>query len=399
VYFNWAGYSDCVDVNVVSGTTPVAHRYGVKPASTTSPVAVKLDHCQWSSLTDMQTSPRILNKNTLSVDACIADCAAQGTGCIGVQVVRASNPSGTLATGVNYPNHPMVWNDTAWKLSFSSAPWDVSPYDAGYFDPCMSWVANNRNQWGCKSVSAGAAKIRPASTDHICFGVLPHRNQDLQVSEDYFFVKDAADPAWYSTCFLMTSSNTFLNIPPVANSYKPPSWAVAQKCMNCTFWASLSKVKYNSVPDWSKAFANQCINCSFVSDSAPVAMALASDYDEGMTANGSPVFTPTIDPTVGPSSDEAANAPPADPDTDNSPPDDSQVNGLSSRSGLSKTAIIAIAAAAGGAVLLLVVVALALRYRAAQAAAAAIKRMSTAGQEMTSNPVTTTASSSNFTAC
>jgi len=363
VFFNWAGYSDCVDVNVVAGTTPVAHRYGLASNETTPSEAVKLDHCQWTNLLELKTAPRILNKTDMSVDACIADCAAQGGYCTGVQVVRASNLAGTMATGVNYPNHPYVWNQSAYDAANAAGPWLVTPYDAGYFDPCMSNVAMNRNQWGCQSEDAAAAKINPAPDDFVFFGVLPWRNQDLQVSEDYYIVKDATDPAWYSTCFLMTSPNTFLDIPSLASAYTPPSWAVAQQCMNCDFWATLGDVKYTSVPDWTQAFDSQCANCSFVSNSAPLSAmsAVTSNYDANTAPNDA---TPS----------------------DSSP---------ASHSGPSKTVIIAIAAAVGAFVLLLVIIGCVVRARSAKAAAT-INRMHTSGQQLTSSPLA--ASSTNFTA-
>jgi hypothetical protein len=52
VYFNWQGYTDCVDVNVMDdgdpvapGVQPVANRYGLTGSSAASEV-IKMDHCE-----------------------------------------------------------------------------------------------------------------------------------------------------------------------------------------------------------------------------------------------------------------------------------------------------------------------------------------------------------------
>ena len=63
------------------------------------------------------TQARKLDNVTLDASACIADCRKYG--CTGVQVVRATNPAGTLAFPPNIPYIPSAAPPSpAWLL-----PW------------------------------------------------------------------------------------------------------------------------------------------------------------------------------------------------------------------------------------------------------------------------------------
>ena len=46
-WFYWSGYKDCVDINVMAGTTPVALRYGYNTTGQ-QPTVIKQDHCQYT---------------------------------------------------------------------------------------------------------------------------------------------------------------------------------------------------------------------------------------------------------------------------------------------------------------------------------------------------------------
>lgn len=88
-FFPLRSYKDCIDVNIVSSTTPVLNRYGLN-ATAAAPSVIKQDHCEFTNIPSAQTLLRKLGPNR-DASQCIADCK-KNAWCTAVQVVRAFNP-------------------------------------------------------------------------------------------------------------------------------------------------------------------------------------------------------------------------------------------------------------------------------------------------------------------
>lgn len=260
VWFYWSGYRDCVDVNVMAGSAPVALRYGYNTTGMLSQV-IKQDHCEYTYIPDARTMARKVNNITRDISLCIAD--ARRANSAGVQVVRAFNPAGALPFPVNLPYI---------RYEYAEPP-------VGVINPCRGFSVYERLTNNC--TKAPGNNLRPGmfgqlnEDDFICFGVSPLRNQDNQVEEDYTIASDPQDPVFYSTCFQFVPVGGFLNVPPI--TYTPPSWSVGDKCIDCDFYASLSKLNYTQIPDWSKGISSMttgggCIPCDLVNSEESVAV-------------------------------------------------------------------------------------------------------------------------------
>jgi len=264
VWFNWSGYMDCVDVNVVPGTTPVEKRYG-QNATAAAPTLVKMDHCEYTYVGWTETGCYKLDPVKRDASKCIAECMNSPT-CTAVQIVRANNADWTLPAVVNVPFVPLQWNATAFELAGFS--WDK----AGLLDPCMSLSVQLRVERGCKLKTGfwcDRDVIKPGPDDYICYGTNPQRNQDNQVEEDYRIATEKEDPVWYSTCLAKVPAGGFLNIPPF--EYKVPTWDAGDACIDCAFHKNLSMVPNTATPDWTRAFADTCQDCSIKNSAATMA--------------------------------------------------------------------------------------------------------------------------------
>ena len=282
-----SGYRDCIDVNVRAGTTPVENRYGL-PSSQAAPSVVKQDHCEFTYVTYAQTITRKLGPSR-SAQPCINDCIARGyAGCTAVQVVRAVNPPAALPYTVNWPLIPYIYNQT--KI------------DSGEFNPCGMLSVHDRTTKGCTAAPSWNARpnmFSPplTSDDYICYGLIPARNQDNQVEEDYRIASEPSDPVFYSTCFQLVPAGGFLDVPPI--TYTVPDWSTGDACLDCTFHANLTSLNYTQIVDWQSGLASSvgsgaCRDCSIIEsmDSAPLLKAQLAGANQpyaGVDAPPAPV--------------------------------------------------------------------------------------------------------------
>lgn len=199
-YFRWAGYRDCVDVNLVSGSTPVAKPYGAT-TGTFKPVVsfAKVNNCEFGYVRNPATQCMVLPSTataiatTKTAQACLDACAATPT-CTAVAAVRATNPAGTLTRTPNIPY--LKWTGT--DLSFSPAA----------NAPCEYWSVMNRTKAGCTTVQPLCDKtaLSPGANDFVCYGLVPFVDPLLQVTGIYEQFTDPEDPRFYSTCWLKSTT-------------------------------------------------------------------------------------------------------------------------------------------------------------------------------------------------
>eukprot|EP00455_Lapot_gusevi_P024482 TRINITY_DN2550_c0_g1_i3.p1 TRINITY_DN2550_c0_g1~~TRINITY_DN2550_c0_g1_i3.p1 ORF type:complete len:826 (+),score=257.23 TRINITY_DN2550_c0_g1_i3:74-2551(+) len=240
-WFKWGGYKDCVDVNIYP--TTVARPYGTVN-STGSGDFVKLDNCEYLFVLNPKTQCTIMANN--SADVCLKACAAN-RGCTGVQAVRAFNLPWTLPYPENIPY--LSWNSS-----------QVEPVNKPN-GPCGYFSVPRRTRAGCNVINSNCnpAVLKPGPNDYICYGLVPFRDQDLQAGEDYETTKDPRDPKFYSTCWIKTTPQGFLDVPPMRKI--TPPWNYAERCVSCKFRQYVANVSTSIAPDWALGLTDQCVQC------------------------------------------------------------------------------------------------------------------------------------------
>jgi hypothetical protein len=170
-------------VNVINSSTDVVDRYGLA-ASDAPPTAVKTDHAEYTYISTSVTPCRKLDRVTRDASQCVQECLARKsiTSCAGVQVVRAKNPAGLLLFTPNLPFVPYRNNVTAAAIGNGNT--DIS----ARLDRCMILNVHDRTMSGCDApppLNCNPDTLALADDDYVCFGVVPLRNQNNQVEEDY----------------------------------------------------------------------------------------------------------------------------------------------------------------------------------------------------------------------
>jgi hypothetical protein len=97
-------------------------------------------------------------------------------------VVRAKNPAGLLPFTPNIPFCPFRNNVTAAAIGNGNT--DIS----ARLDRCMILNVHDRTMSGCDApppLNCNPDTLALADDDYVCFGVVPLRNQNNQVEEDY----------------------------------------------------------------------------------------------------------------------------------------------------------------------------------------------------------------------
>jgi len=160
------------------------------------------------------------------------------------------NPANTLPYTVNLPYTGQNQSEVA-----------PNTFPPQYIGPCGYHSVNQRAQAGCKQLSStcNATTLKPKDTDYICYGLVPWRDQDFQVAEDYQLTDDPLDPKFYSTCWLKVDAGGFLAIavPP-----KPlPDWNVGDQCITCDFQSQAWALNNSMAPDWTQGLSTECVNC------------------------------------------------------------------------------------------------------------------------------------------
>ena len=117
LWFLWAGYKDCVDINVMSADHgPVMNRYGMIAAPNQRLLGdtVRIDHCEWQYQTDLPGSGTFILSNSTTMDAreCVQACRNHCC-CNNVAVFRKTNPARALTAWINDAYHSMDGNDPA----------------------------------------------------------------------------------------------------------------------------------------------------------------------------------------------------------------------------------------------------------------------------------------------
>lgn len=269
VWFKWSGYTDCVDVNVMSGKVPVVNRYGLA-ASTTSSEVVKMDHCEYTYIGWIASSCRKIDPITRDASQCIQECQTRGaSNCNAVQVVRYTVPSQAFQTVPNIPFTPYTYNATLIDAGGPNPCGQLSVADR-VAQGCPETPVEKRTYW-CDPRSGVPGGLSMKADDYMCFGLRPMRNQDNQVEEDYQIATETVDPAFYSTCYSIIPPGGFLNTPPIV--YTPPSWNVGDGCIDCAFHSSMTNLNTTQSPLWTSGLtpsSGVCQDCSIKNSKASI---------------------------------------------------------------------------------------------------------------------------------
>jgi hypothetical protein len=259
MWFYWAGYKDCVDINVpvnnFNSKTNVQYRYGANVTGATANY-FKIDHCEFRNVLGVAPPGAPFYRGAagscynvgkgpvLDASVCTKLCTQQGGSCAGVAVVRKTNPAGTID---HTPNIPTI-------------AWDGNQVDFGVFPPqitgpCGRFTQHGRMKAGCTQQYTQCANVYNAAAgdDYICYPVSPYRDQDFQATEDYINTDDPADPRYYSSCWFKKFSAGFVNLPPLKGVLD--AWQQQEACLDCQTRLNFFKYKVNQTAAvaWAQA--------------------------------------------------------------------------------------------------------------------------------------------------
>lgn len=245
--WQWRGYYDAVDVEVVAGSTPVAKPYGdkVPPPVKGVPAQYKrIDHCAFPDALPTAGCYRIMTDAAGCMQSCDRQTEFQ---CTGVQVTPV------LPRATVYPAFRNI---------------SYMPY--GYVSNCRK-----------NDVERGALPQHFA-----CWPLQARPRTDTH--DRYVISDDPDDPIFYSTCYMRISYKV------AASSSTPPlpralEWQFGRACLNCND-AAVATAEY-AYPTWN--VSNTCINCDI--EGRTLAMLSTTERPVNCTAL-QPVWTP-VTPT------------------------------------------------------------------------------------------------------
>jgi hypothetical protein len=213
--WQWRGYYDVVDVEIVNGTTPVVKPYGDKvpePPKGMRAQYKRVDHCAFPDAQPVKGCYRIMT----DADACMRMCdRATEFACTGVQITPVLPRSSVYAGFRN--------------ITFM-------PYD---------FPSNCRK----------ADIERGALPGH--FACWPLQARPRTDTVDRFVISlDPDDPVFYSTCYTRISYKVASNVT-VAPEPRELAWQFGKKCISCN-GAAAATVEY-AQPLWN--ITDTCANC------------------------------------------------------------------------------------------------------------------------------------------
>jgi hypothetical protein len=189
--WQWRGYYDIVDIEIVAGTTPVVKPYGNKVPAPPAGVPAqykRVDHCAFPEATPAGKCFRILSDARACLDMCdrLTEFACQG-----VAIVPVVYPSGAYQGFKN--------------ISFM-------PYE----------FASN-----CRKTDIE----RGATAGHVaCFAATARPKTDTV--DRIYVTHDPDDPAFYSTCMLRIPYQATA-AGPVPVPPRDEDWSFGKKCISC----------------------------------------------------------------------------------------------------------------------------------------------------------------------
>jgi len=217
----WSGYSDCVDIEIVAGTTPVAHPYGLPVVmdNVTPFKFQKIPHCEFvdPGLGEQGYSVPC-NQIYSNESGCLQACNRLTLqGCAGINIVSITNRAQA-------------------KFNVTSIPF-----------------SSNKSDTVCPRALFPSD---PSPDFKVCYGVVQAAPSTTGAS--YVVVNDPEDPRFESTCYV--------KLPPSGlNSTAPPppppklSWNFDSYCVDCG--VALRNNDANFLPLWPVLDASQCTNC------------------------------------------------------------------------------------------------------------------------------------------
>lgn len=213
--WQWRGYYDVVDVEVVAGTTRVAKPYGDKvpePPKGMRAQYKRVDHCAFPEAQPTKGCYRIMT----DADACMRMCdRATEFACTGVQITPVL-PRSSVYSGFR-------------NITFM-------PYD---------FTSNCRKG----DVERGALP------EH--FACWPLQARARTDTVDRFVISlDPDDPVFYSTCYTRISYKVASNVTIVPEP-RELTWQFGKKCISCNA-AAAATVEY-AMPLWN--ITDKCANC------------------------------------------------------------------------------------------------------------------------------------------
>ncbi len=276
VHFQWRGYQDCTDVNLVSGTAPVPNPYGRLAAADPDAPATynQLDHCALKVA-------QVLNNRCVEVvdDAaeCRAMCDAAGKDCAGVQVANIVNPGAV---------NPLMQAVSLAPLTDNDAP----PTNGAPF---------------CKGSAFTKLSPTQRAATRVCFAVKaqpPTETQGITV-----VTGDAQDPVYYATCFKKAEPGRDFGAatPPAARPEEP--FMTGERCLSCrkvTIYGDLS----GELPTWNTISGRgaPCVDCQLEpADIAPAGSTATPAQALARVAAANPAFD-LLNPAAAPGQTRAS---------------------------------------------------------------------------------------------
>jgi hypothetical protein len=245
----WQGYFDVIDINVQ--VQPTANPYGppsdVPPSGSSAATHqfVRVDHCEFSTIFETNTPCRIVDRNTMNISQCLADCLADPY-CEQVQVMRVGNPPRTISALSGIPT--TLWDRTQNNVNEVTGS-------------CGAYTQRDRLQMGCQQMNPKCDISSAVAGDYVCFGSQFFFNPNLEATDGWTVVPETEDPTFYNTCYFKRPVKNFLPHPP----YPQPtsSWIVGDFCLDCSYWRKVEgNLSLSEAPNWEgKILFNQEGEC------------------------------------------------------------------------------------------------------------------------------------------
>jgi hypothetical protein len=265
---------------------------------------IRVDHAEISNILNPATPCRKVDPITRSANQCLQECLKLSSSrCKYVQATRYKNVVNTINYTPKYNGYMGPANYTGYPVNIPFTKYDSnqvvpSTFPAQFAGPCGYRTVKQRVAAGCPLMNTNtcdATALGLQDSDYVCFGLVPFRDQDFQVVEDFERTSDPVDPKFYSTIFLRQDDGGFINIPTI-NKTTVPDWAAADTCLTCDSINNIVKQNFTYVPNWSSSLSTNgvCRKCDGVTGGAAVALsssngAASADGTAGTDVSSSPV--------------------------------------------------------------------------------------------------------------
>jgi hypothetical protein len=230
IHYIWNGYYDCIDVNVIDRSEPVALVYGGDPVDGGATVSQRIDHCFLPEKYDNQRPPVAIGIRgpamvaVTDASACINQCKKNTlpNRCDGVNYFPYKIPTSRINSEIMKPENNIVYKQL------------MGSFDVSINRP----YGNAANYPQTKLDEIKATFDAMSAKDDKLMACIPIMARAATDTEDEFIISDdPEDPVFYSSCYLISAPRTFIGITPETDEVQPDNWRHHGECISCEDFA------------------------------------------------------------------------------------------------------------------------------------------------------------------